>query len=507
MSSHIDWIKFGIGMAYMRKGRHEAAENQFHELLRRNHSYGYAYAQLGYLKKRIGNMDEANSYFDQSIKYFSDNELGIYQRGLMYIELGDLDKAFDSFNKVIELNPLNIDAMINMALVLGRKDDFERAGQLITEAYDKDPSRKDIFARLGWVKVKNKDWVGAFEIINKDWEAKRLSPEWQVNFAQVVGHKGEFGIAARIIDNAYTEDTSLKDGYARLGWIMSEREDWYGALDQMNRDLEVNRMTPYWNVNLAQVYGRCRKWDLAIKFIENAYSKNSNLKDGFARLGRIKVECNELKSAHELITTDHKRGRLSIRWKSYMAMIQVIFGDENGAISTVDEWYATDVNAVDGYARIGWANYLLTGKKEKLKDFLIKDRELKKYSTAGKKIGAWELSISGELALSKKHVNLLYNNNNYIYDIFAVMGWLLIEKGEYEEGLKLMDKDYNSNRISSAWKINYAYQLSRFGQYGKAQKLFNEVVKSEPHRDQFRIGFHLIPLEIIKKSNFEQMIS
>jgi tetratricopeptide (TPR) repeat protein len=446
-------------------------------------------------------------FFGKAIRHLPDHEMGIYQKGLMNVEVGYFDAALDNFATVLELNPSNIDAMINMALVFGRKGNLEKAEKLITKAYEKDPKKKDGFARLGWTKVQKKDWIGAFEIMNKDWEAKRLSAEWQVNFAQIMGRNGEFVGAAKIIDQAYVINTNLKDGYARLGWIVSERKDWFGALELMNQDLKVNRITPGWKVNLAQIYGRCNIWDLANKLIESAYSENSNLKDGFARLARVRAECNDWINAHKLITTEYKRGRLSNRWKSYMAMIQVVMGDEIGAIATIDEWYANDKNAVDGYAKIGWSYYLLTGKKEKLIEYLNKDKELKKSSTSGQKIIAWALSFSGELALSIKITDLLYSKNNSIKDVFAVMGWLLIEKGEYEKGISLMEKDYRLNRLSYSWKINYAYQLAMFGKYGKAQILYNKITESEPNREQFCIGFHLKPLKILKLENFKKIIS
>jgi tetratricopeptide (TPR) repeat protein len=66
MNDNSDWIQFGIGMVNMRKERYETAENQFKALLIKNPSYGFAYAQLGYLRKRKGKLDEANPFFWKS---------------------------------------------------------------------------------------------------------------------------------------------------------------------------------------------------------------------------------------------------------------------------------------------------------------------------------------------------------------------------------------------------------------------------------------------------------
>ena len=48
------WIEYGTGMVYMKMKRYETAEEKFNKLLAIEPSYGYAYAQLGYIRKYEG---------------------------------------------------------------------------------------------------------------------------------------------------------------------------------------------------------------------------------------------------------------------------------------------------------------------------------------------------------------------------------------------------------------------------------------------------------------------
>ena len=62
MNENSDWIKYGVGMVYLRKGRYEEAEERFNELLAINPSYGYAYAQLGHIRKNEGEQEECQVF-------------------------------------------------------------------------------------------------------------------------------------------------------------------------------------------------------------------------------------------------------------------------------------------------------------------------------------------------------------------------------------------------------------------------------------------------------------
>ena len=438
MSTSSDWINFGVGMVYIRKGRYEAAENKFNELLANNPSYGYAYTQLGYIRKNQGKKEESIAFFNKAMKHLPDEEMGIYQSGLIHGEYGNYDDASDHYSKVLKLNPFHIDAILNLGFAHGRKGDFEQAEKLIEDAYRKDTAKKDGFARLGWIKTEAKDWFGADEIMNRDYEENRLSPAWQVNLAQVFGRVGKWGHAIELIEQTYKVNQDLKDGYARLGWIKTETQDWKGALGLMVKD----------------------------------YGKN----------------------------------RLSQGWQKNLAMILVFNGEYDNAIKLVKDLYSNDKDAKDGHAIVGWACYLSSGDELKLRDLIEKDASLNRLAVFGNKLRAYAMSIHEELSPACALIESLYAENYNLKDGYAVIGWSQIQYGMEKEGLALMNKDYRLKRLSIAWLINYAYCLACVGQSKEAQSLFNEVMKIEPDRIEFRIGFQLCPLETMTKYQFKEMI-
>lgn len=438
MDSNSDWIKYGAGTVYMKKGHFKVAEEIFRDILAINPSYGNAYAQLGLIRKNEGKKDEGIIFLEKALRVDPDNELANYQLGILHMECGNYDSAADYFSRILKLNPFFMDAMVNLAIVFGRKGDFDKAEKLTIDFYCKDKMQKDGFARLGWLKAEAQDWPGAVALMNKDCESGRLSPPWQVHLAQAYGRTGDFVKAVELIDHAYKRSESIKDGYAMLGWIKAEVQDPYGALGLMSKDLEKKRISPEWLSNLA--------------------------------------------------------------------FIKVFTGEFGDAVKLIDDLYAKNEAITDGYAKIGWACYLLSEDNQSLHSLIEKDTRLNRLAVDGKRVKAIAMSLRGDIVPASVLMDSIYAENTIIKDGFAMMGWHRIEKGDLKTGLELMEKDCRLQRMSPIWRINYAYQLAKAGQCQKARLLFEEVMEVEPRRKVFQIGYQVCPISTFSKLQFQQMI-
>jgi len=438
MNEGSEWIHYGAGMVYMRKQCYKDAANEFHKTLDINPSYANSYVQLGILNKKNGEKYAAKCFFNEALKLDPENEEANFQLGLYSLVDGELDDAKKRISLILKSNPLHIEAKINLAVVFGRKGDFVQGQALIEDVYALSRTHRDGFARLGWIKAATKDWPGALKLMTRDLKSERLSPTLQLNLARVYGHLGDFETAVDLIEEAYSQNKSLKDGYAKLGWIKAESQDWISAFGFMIKDYEKGRMSSKWQINLS--------------------------------------------------------------------MIQIFKGEYEGSVKLIEALYTDDKRVTDGYARMGWAHFLSSGNEQKLEFFIEKDVRLDRLSVEGKIISAIAMSIHGKLIPARILMDTLYSENSFLRDGFALMGWPLIEKGKLKAGITLIEKDYRLNRLSHIWKINYAYQLAKIGQAQKARALFNEVMQVENSRQEFCIGFQLKPSKIIKKSDLIQMI-
>lgn len=62
-----DWIRYGLGMVYMKKKRYKLAEDKFNDILAINSSYADVYAQLGVAKSMQNKHEEANALLKKAI--------------------------------------------------------------------------------------------------------------------------------------------------------------------------------------------------------------------------------------------------------------------------------------------------------------------------------------------------------------------------------------------------------------------------------------------------------
>lgn len=501
-----DWIRFGTGMVYKNERRYEAAEKIFNELIARNPADADAYAQLGLIRMSEGKKPEAAALFETALHHDPCNVIAHFHCGCLKIETANFNDAQLHFSKVLEIDPAHPGAMLNMGCIIGREGDFKTAEKMIRAAYDKDSNLKDGFARLGWIKADQQDWDGVLHIMQRDLEENRISPGWQINLAQMFGRNGNFDRATALIVQAYAADQTLTDGFARLGWIKAEQWDWDGALEIMQRDMEENRISPGWQINLAQVFGQMEKWDRAAELIAQAYAADAALTDGYARLGWLKAEQQDWNGAFELMIMDHEINRLLPEWRHNLAMIQIFKGDDSGAEKLIETWYSQNPDATDGYAKLGRSYYLKSRDQKKLQNLVAKDLALNRLSGHGRRVLTWVMNLPEELTSAEELLTLLYAENPSMRDGFAMMGWLQCEAGDSAKGLALMEKDYQLKRMTPFWQTNYVYQLSKANQSQKARTLFREVMQLEPFRKEFRIGFYILPQKIMTKEQLQQLI-
>jgi tetratricopeptide (TPR) repeat protein len=501
----LEWIYYGAGMVYKMNRCYEAATVEFNRILTSNSVYANAYVQLAILSKIKGDKEKAKSFYDKAISLDPENEEANFQLGLADLEDRNLSSAEDRFCAVLNSKPTHTDAKINLAMLYGHKGNFEPAVALIEEAYEQSNWVRDEFVRLGWIKADDKDWSGAFELADRDRLVDRLSPAGQINLAQLYGRQGDFDRAIQLIDQAYTQNGELVDGYARLGWIKHDLQDWKGAFEIMNRDLEANRISPVWQINLAQMHSRLGDNISAERLIEQAYIRNETLQDGFARIGWIKTESQEWQAASELMRKEYENGRLSAKWKIKLAMVHIFLDECKDASNLIEDLYSRSKTAIDGYAYLGWAHYLVSRNGDILHKFVEKDAALNRLSGEGKKIKAFAMYARDDHLAARKLIDSIYNENKNIRDGYSVLGWMCFEQGSFEEGIALMDKDYKGQRLSTVWQINYAYRLAEAGELEKAHSLYNEV-SDKLIWQEFRIGYQLYPLKIITKSEFEIMV-
>ncbi|WP_200377258.1 tetratricopeptide repeat protein [Thiocystis violacea] len=288
--------------------------------------------------------------------------------------------------------------LIKLALLCGRTDDYKIAQELIESAYTLHDNTRDGFVRLGWLKTSKKYWQDGLDLAIRDERLGRLSPNWQINLAQLYGRYGNFERATELIKHAYSIDKKHNDGFARLGWIEIEKNNWRKALNVMRRDSVLNRISPAWQVNFGIATGVGGDWDEAEHLIEDAYIRCPNLRDGFTRLGIYSCFYGQdveyfrmLKERDVYLNAMGDRDR----WK---IMSLIISGDLAKAVDTAYEAYHCDNDQRQNnlLSLIGNHGYINRGDFDVGMNFLAGDYERKRMGENWIALYAVMLATCGE---------------------------------------------------------------------------------------------------------------
>ncbi len=105
------------GMRESNQGKHEKAALSFANAIRMNNYYEPAYIELGKAYTRLNELDKALSVYERLL-VINPNNVESYNRiGAIYHTENNLEKAEQSYKKAIQLNPKNTSAYFGLAAV------------------------------------------------------------------------------------------------------------------------------------------------------------------------------------------------------------------------------------------------------------------------------------------------------------------------------------------------------------------------------------------------------
>uniref|UniRef100_A0A8C0TXI0 Tetratricopeptide repeat domain 13 n=1 Tax=Cyanistes caeruleus TaxID=156563 RepID=A0A8C0TXI0_CYACU len=97
---------YGRGIAYGKKGLHEAIES-FKEALKQKADFIDAYKSLGQAYRELGNFDAATESFQKALLLNQNHVQTLQLKGMMLYHHGSLDEALKNFKRCLQLEPYN----------------------------------------------------------------------------------------------------------------------------------------------------------------------------------------------------------------------------------------------------------------------------------------------------------------------------------------------------------------------------------------------------------------
>ncbi|GAB1410717.1 tetratricopeptide repeat protein [Desulfovibrionales bacterium] len=149
MSSHLDYeINKELGECYLFMGELDKAENYYLKAASSNGVHPDPYLGLATIAVQRGNFGEALSLYEKAER-ISSSDKSLAGIGLITMEQGNAERAFESYQKALSMNPENLIALFGLVQtshVLGRTSEAIPPLSLYLEL---DPHKSDVRYALG----------------------------------------------------------------------------------------------------------------------------------------------------------------------------------------------------------------------------------------------------------------------------------------------------------------------------------------------------------------------
>jgi tetratricopeptide (TPR) repeat protein len=262
-------IRYNLGNAYLRGGRHAEAESEYREALAIYPDFGDAMVNLGLALVQRGRPTEALSILERGAARHPANADIAVNLGTAWRAAGDPERAAAEFERALRLDPGSARAWNNLGSLALARGDLSRALECLGRAVELDPgyvvfrvNHADALAASGRHGEAEAEFLEAHRLDPDQPEARRGLGEVLLRRGDHAGAEREFRAAA-----AGTPPSPRAANF--LGYLLASRGDDRGAATQYLRAVALDPTLHDAHRSLGILYAtRLRDPERAIRHLE-----------------------------------------------------------------------------------------------------------------------------------------------------------------------------------------------------------------------------------------------
>ncbi|MBC2606928.1 tetratricopeptide repeat protein [Pelagicoccus albus] len=281
---------------------------------------------------------------------------------------------------------LSADWRLKLAQVQSSLGNKETAETEVQKAYLENPSLTDGYANCAWELFKKTgETETPIKWMEHDRKTKRITSDPLLNLAELYATVGNLSTADQLVEQAYNSSPKLRDGYSRCYWRAFWGQGRYQeCIIGLARDVEENRISLPWLLNLAEAHARAGDIEQAKLQVKRAYQADPTLKDGFTKSAWIYYHPRgEFEDLALLCGQDFETGRTSPAKALDYATALLLAGEQEKAYSIVENSYLRDDSLKDWFTSL--ADHALTYHPTLVTSLYEKDYERSRISQRGLK--------------------------------------------------------------------------------------------------------------------------
>ncbi|HEY7098633.1 MAG TPA: FG-GAP-like repeat-containing protein [Terriglobales bacterium] len=185
---------YGIGSVYLKQNRLAEARESFERATKLVAGYPdtlpNSWNNLGLLQANAGNIDDAIANFEEALKLNPEHPIALLNLGNAYRRKQQWDKARQILERAVAAHPQDAEANYSLAMVFAQSDDSEHAYEYLQKALKYRPDYPEALNNLGvlYLRTRRRD-----EAVHTFEECIRVAPDFDqayLNLAQVYAIEG-----------------------------------------------------------------------------------------------------------------------------------------------------------------------------------------------------------------------------------------------------------------------------------------------------------------------------
>jgi tetratricopeptide (TPR) repeat protein len=235
----------------------------------------------------IGELNKAKKYSDAYLKEHPQSEDALFIKGMIDLLNNDPRNATSKFWSILDTNPLNDAARVQLADAMSRTNQWQKAIEILTEGVEKSKSHTTFHNALFQVHLQLKNYIQAEtqlnEILSKNPNDIRTMLILADFYRRIGAYEKARRIYAKISDNQPLECLP----YLELSKLYVKEKNYDNALKQLKKGLAILPESKELLLELTKILIKTGKYDLSVNIVEERLEKNP--REAFALLLKGKI--------------------------------------------------------------------------------------------------------------------------------------------------------------------------------------------------------------------------
>lgn len=229
-------------------------------------------------------------YFSEVIKYFPNDPMAYFDRGMMKEYAFDFDGAIDDFTKQIAVDSNSIDSYFLRGIIQDKLGNDVEANKDYTKVIELESGNADAHYFRGLNKVEAKDIDGALIDFSNAYKANPNHERSYTEKAILLIKQKKYKEASLNINKAISSDSTFAKAYYFRGWLKAEKHDFKGAIDDYLKAIRINPEFEVEYLFTPKMKHKLSDYDKALKQLNN---ENPN-KVSYLELGILSIFLNQI---------------------------------------------------------------------------------------------------------------------------------------------------------------------------------------------------------------------